>query len=66
MENLLADTCRNCGSMKFKTLEELTDDEKFIVERLPANKEFSDEQRKKQRFCKRCLVGIHIKDSETI
>jgi RNase P subunit RPR2 len=55
MENFSAKTCKNCGSMKFKTWEDLTDDEKFIIERLPDNSEFTIEQRKKHRFCKRCL-----------
>ncbi len=55
MENFTGETCSNCGSMKFKNREDLSDDEKFVVERLPKSSEFLLEQEKKQRFCKRCL-----------
>ncbi len=46
--------CPQCGAPKMKNWEDLTDDEKFLVERLPLNTEFSSAQRKKHRFCKRC------------
>lgn len=55
MEIISAKTCKNCGSIKFKTWDELNDDEKFVIERLPDNTEFTKEQTKKHRFCKRCL-----------
>jgi len=37
-----------------KSWAELTDEQKFLVERLPRNAEFAKEQRKKHRFCERC------------
>lgn len=47
--------CPNCGASKMKTWEELTDEQKFLVERLPANTDYTPEQRKKHRFCERCF-----------
>lgn len=58
MENFHSETCRNCGSSKFKSWKELTDDEKFVVERLPDNIEFTNEQREKHRFCQRCFYSM--------
>jgi len=46
--------CPKCHFPKMKTWEELSDDQKFLVERLPASAELSTEQRKKHRFCERC------------
>ena len=46
--------CPNCGAPKLKDWKELTDEQKFLVERLPKNVEFSNEERKKHRFCERC------------
>jgi hypothetical protein len=37
-----------------KSWDELDDKQKFLVERLPRNTEFSPAQRKKHRFCERC------------
>ena len=37
-----------------KDWEDLDEDQKFLVERLPKNTEFSTEERKKHRFCVRC------------
>jgi hypothetical protein len=37
-----------------KTWEELSGEQKFLVERLPMSAEFPTEQRKKHRFCERC------------
>jgi hypothetical protein len=37
-----------------KSWEELSDEQKFLIERLPLNAEFSRKQRKKHRFCERC------------
>jgi hypothetical protein len=37
-----------------KTWEELSGEQKFLVERLPMSAEFSPDQRKKHRFCERC------------
>ncbi|MGI9035038.1 MAG: hypothetical protein ACR2GD_03255 [Pyrinomonadaceae bacterium] len=45
--------CPRCRHL-LKSWQELTSDEKFTVERLPASAEFSLEQRKQRRFCERC------------
>jgi len=37
-----------------KHWDELTDDERFIVERLESSSDASPEARKKHRFCTRC------------
>jgi hypothetical protein len=46
--------CPKCRSTKLKSWNELNDEQKFLVERLPLSAEFSPEQRKKHRFCERC------------
>ena len=46
-------TCPRCEH-RLKTWHELSADQKFLAERLPASAEFSAEQRKKHRFCVRC------------
>ena len=46
--------CAQCGALKMKSWRELSDEQKFLVERLPLNTDFSPEQRKKHRFCERC------------
>lgn len=46
--------CPRCGSMRLKQWSDLTDDEKFLAERLPASGEYTKEERKKHRFCTRC------------
>ena len=47
--------CPKCHSPKMKTWEDLTDEQKFLLERLPAASKFSSEERKRHRFCERCL-----------
>ncbi len=46
--------CPKCHSPKMKSWEELNFEQKFLVEKLPRNTEFTKEQRKKHRFCERC------------
>lgn len=46
--------CPQCHHPKMKTWKELSDEQKFLAERLPGSAEFSLEQRKKHRFCERC------------
>jgi len=46
--------CPQCGALKMKSWGDLTDEQKFLVERLPLSAEFTPEQRKKHRFCERC------------
>ena len=54
-KNLAAEKfCPNCGAAKMKNWNDLNDEQKFLVERLPLNAEFTREQRKKHRFCERC------------
>lgn len=55
MENLETENiCPRCGSSKMKSWSELSDEQKFLVERLPKNVEYSSETRKKHRFCTQC------------
>jgi len=54
MKGFQTNTCPRCGSPKMKRWEELTGEEKFLVERLPASKDYSLAERKKHRFCPRC------------
>ena len=46
--------CPQCGAPKMKNWKDLTDEQKFLVERLPLNTDFTFAQRKKHRFCERC------------
>jgi hypothetical protein len=46
--------CPKCHHPKMKAWEELSDEQKFLAERLPLSAEYSLEQRKKHRFCERC------------
>jgi Zn-finger nucleic acid-binding protein len=46
--------CPQCGGARLKRWDELTDEQKFLVERLPASAEYTKEERKKHRFCTRC------------
>jgi len=47
-------TCPRCGSIKMKDWTELTDEEKFLAERLPMSAEYTPKERKKHRYCTRC------------
>lgn len=46
--------CPQCGAPKMKIWEDLTDEQKFLVERLPMSASATLEQRKKNLFCLRC------------
>ena len=46
--------CPRCDSPKMKAWQELSDEEKYIVDRLPLFADVPAEQRKKHRFCTRC------------
>ena len=46
--------CPQCGASKMKNWQDLNDDQKFLVERLPLNTDYTPDQRKKHRFCERC------------
>lgn len=54
-ENSLQRFCPKCGSPKIKRWDELTDDERFLIERLPAPNNFSSEERRRNLFCARCF-----------
>ena len=54
MKSFQEKICPNCGAAKLIDWKDLTDDQKFLVERLPKNAEYSAEERKKHRFCERC------------
>ncbi len=58
MKSFQDKTCPQCGAPKLINWKNLTDDQKFLVERLPKNTEFSPEQRKKHRFCERCWFEV--------
>ena len=46
--------CPRCDAPKMKGWAELSDDEKYLVERLPLFADLPLDQRKKHRFCTRC------------
>lgn len=58
MEKISSDFCKNCGSVKFKKYEDLTEEDKIVVERIAGGGKFSIEQIKQQRFCCRCLYPL--------
>ncbi len=55
MKSFQEKTCPRCGSSKMKNWKDLTDEQKFLVERLPLNTDCTPEERKKHRFCERCF-----------
>ena len=50
--------CPRCEYPRLKTWKELTGDEKFIAERLPAPEEFTKRERETHLFCPRCRLEI--------
>jgi len=50
--------CPQCGSEKIKAWQDLTGEQKFLVERLPLSSEFSMEERKGNFWCVRCWNEI--------
>ena len=54
--------CPICHHRQMKTWEELTDEQKFLAERLTSSAEFSLKQRKKHRFCERCWFEEVVKE----
>ena len=63
MENFQQKVCPQCGSPKLKKWEELTDEEKFLTERMPLNTEFTREERKRHLFCTNCWNEIFAEES---
>lgn len=54
MKGFYEKLCPKCQHPKLKTWQELSDEQKFLVERLPLSADFRIEERKKHRFCERC------------
>ncbi len=54
MKSFSDNSCPKCGFRKMKAWNDLTDDQQFLAERLPASAEYTIKQRKKHRFCERC------------
>lgn len=49
-----SDVCPDCLEPGMKTWDELSDEQQFLVKRLPASAEYTLKERKKHRFCERC------------
>jgi len=64
MESFQEIYCLRCGSQKLKRWDELTSDEQFLVERLPASAAVSLEERKKHLFCPLCWNEVDDKKSD--
>jgi len=47
-------SCPRCSSPKIKIWNDLSDEQKMLVERLPMSAEFTLDERKRHRFCERC------------
>lgn len=63
MKDIFYKACKNCGGIKFITWEQLTDDDKFVINKSENIAEFSTKQLKRQHFCKRCLYVLTDFDS---
>ena len=51
----LADKCNRCGEGRMRSWQEMTEEEREVVKRLPANADYSmDERRTRHRWCTRC------------
>lgn len=66
MEIKTENFCPRCGSPKMKSWDELTEDQKFLIEKMPLSADFTPEERKKHRFCERCLFERIEKDNQTV
>jgi hypothetical protein len=58
--------CLRCDQPGLKTWDELTDEEREVVKRLPASADYTIEERKRShRWCTRCwneVVGQDLQD----
>jgi len=50
--------CPKCHHPQMKLWEELTDEEKFLAERLPMSATFTRREREKHLFCTRCWQEV--------
>lgn len=66
LENLSQKSCPQCGSSKMKSWDDLSDEQKFLVERLALSGDFSIAERKKRRFCTRCFFEEIQPDLEKV
>lgn len=49
------DRCSRCGEGRMRSWEELTEEERQVTQRLPANRDYSrEERRERRRWCTRC------------
>ena len=55
MKSFPENVCPKCQFPTMKTWGELTGEQQFLVERLPASVDYTLEERKKHRFCTRCF-----------
>jgi hypothetical protein len=58
--------CQRCHHARMKRWADLSDDEKFLAERLPMSFEFSAEERKKHLFCPRCWFEDIDRTTQTV
>jgi ribosomal protein S27AE len=54
MKDLNREDCPRCGNQKLKSWNELNDDEKILVGKLPLSADFTKEERRRNRWCARC------------
>jgi hypothetical protein len=66
--NSLADEqiCPKCHFPRLKSWYELTDEQQFLAQRLPASAKYTLEERKKHRFCERCWFEDPSKKREAV
>ncbi|MDQ4122449.1 MAG: hypothetical protein M3209_13505 [Acidobacteriota bacterium] len=54
MQNFKENVCPRCGNQKLKGWNELTEDEKILVEKLSLSAELRIDARRGNRWCARC------------
>ena len=58
-------SCPRCGATVLKRWEELTEEEGEVVKRLPAEPEYTIEERKRMsRWCTRCWFELTIRSHQ--
>lgn len=65
MRYLNRETCPRCGNQKSKSWNELNEDEKILVEKLPAAADFTKQERRRNRWCARCWHEFDVKSKAT-
>ena len=66
MESFRKERCPRCDNPRMKLWDELSDEQKMLVERLPLSADFPLETRKKHRFCERCWFEEMTSEPKTI